>query len=277
LAVVETARAGGVGIVRLAKPPVNALSAALRRELYAAIDALDQAADVAAIVLHGRGRGFSAGGDIHEFGTPAVKEWPGVSSDLHPRIESCRKPVVAAVHGLCLGGGLETALACHWRVASRHASVGLPEVKVGSLPLSGTQRLPRLVGLQRAAELIGGAQIVPAAELAAAFDQLVDSAEEDAVVQAAIAFAGTLAGRSDRLRQVRQLPPPSEGREHVLAALQEAATPIVRCALQAVLAAADCPDYESGLARARSLYAEVIDSDEARALHRAFQGGTRPA
>jgi 3-hydroxyacyl-CoA dehydrogenase len=267
---VETGRAGSVALVSLARPPVNALGANLRRELFAAIDTFDADPAVTAIVLHGRGRGFSAGGDIHEFGTPNAAAWPGLSSDLHPRIEACRKPVIAAIHGLCLGGGLETALVCHWRVAAREARVGLPEVRVGVLPLSGTQRLPRLLGLVEAAHMISEALIVPAAAMPAAFDLLVDEDDETALLEAAKALAASLPAGATAGRLVRDWPAPVAGHEAVVSARDQGSDPIVRCALDAVLAAAEASDFDAGIARARALYDALLQSEESLARQRRF-------
>lgn len=270
MAVVETGRAGAIAVVTMARPPVNALGADLRRELFKAVDALDADPAVTAIVVHGRGRGFSAGGDIREFGTPGATAWPGLSSDLHPRIEACCKPVIAAIHGLCLGGGLETALACHWRVATADAHLGLPEVKVGLLPLSGTQRLPRLLGLVESARLISEAQIVPASWMSGAFDLMVEEGGEDAALQAAISLATSLPGGTPADRLVRFRPAPAAGRDVVNSARERASDPVVRCALDAILAAADAPDFDTGIARARALYDALLCSEESLARQRQF-------
>jgi enoyl-CoA hydratase len=274
MAAVALGRSGAVALVGLSRPPVNAFDATLRRELFEAIDAADRDPAVGAIVLHGQGRGFSAGGDIHEFGSPAASAWPGMSSDLHPRIEACGKPVVAAVHGICLGGGFETALACHGRVASAWTQVGLPEVKVGALPLSGTQRLPRLLGLVRAAELIGSASVAPATEFGAAFDEIVASDDPGAIVEAAVALASRLRAAPAPLPLIRRLPVPADDRAAVEAIRDAAQDPVVRCAVEAVLAAVDEADFDAGLAKARALYAEVMRSQRSAELRRAFAART---
>lgn len=144
----------GVAVVQLENPPVNALSLPLRLRLARALEAAQDDAAVNAIVLTGAGRGFCGGGDLNEFDGLAVWHEPTPPA-LCLRIERSAKPVVAALHGLALGGGLELALACHGRVAQTGTQIGLPEVKLGLVPgAGGTQRLPRLVGLERALDLI---------------------------------------------------------------------------------------------------------------------------
>ncbi len=163
--VVSSAREGAVAVLTLQSGPVNALGTALRQGILAAVDAAEADPAVKAIVLIGGGRMFSAGADITEFGKPQS----GISlPDLLNRIEAASKPVVAAIHGNALGGGLETALACHYRVAVPSAKVGLPEVKLGILPgAGGTQRLPRVVGPRKALEVIVGGSPIGAKAAAA--------------------------------------------------------------------------------------------------------------
>jgi enoyl-CoA hydratase len=159
VAFVSTERDGAVAVVTIDHPPVNALSAPLLEELEAEIDALDADDDVRAIVLKGAGeRAFVAGADISEF--PSLREAAAETQErgsargiqkLGARMDKARKPFVAAIHGFCLGGGLELAMCCDIRVASDDAQLGQPEIKLGLIPGGGgTQRLPRLVGLGRA-------------------------------------------------------------------------------------------------------------------------------
>ena len=137
--VVQAERDGEIAVVTLDSPPVNALSHALRSQALEAVRAADADVGVKAIVLIGAGRGFSGGADITEFGKPPQS--PSLH-DLIDAIEGSSKPVIAALHGSTLGGGFETALGCHYRVAVPSAKVGLPEVKLGLLPgAGGTQRL----------------------------------------------------------------------------------------------------------------------------------------
>ena len=197
---VSESREGAVAVLTLQSPPVNALGSALREGIRAAIERAEADPAVRAIVLIGGGRMFSAGADITEFGKPQS----GIGlPDLLNRIEAVGKPVVAAIHGNALGGGLETALACHYRVAVPSAKVGLPEVKLGILPgAGGTQRLPRIVGPRKALEVIvGGAPI--GAKQAAAMGLIDDLAPEDSLRAHAVAFAERVAAEGRPLTKIR--------------------------------------------------------------------------
>jgi enoyl-CoA hydratase len=156
---VSTEQDGAVAVVTIDNPPVNALSAPLLEELEAEIDRLDGDESVRAIVLRGAGeRAFVAGADISEF--PSLRQAAADAQErgsargiqkLGARMDAARKPFVAAIHGFCLGGGLELAMCCDLRVASEDAQLGQPEIKLGLIPGGGgTQRLPRLVGIGRA-------------------------------------------------------------------------------------------------------------------------------
>ena len=147
-------RDGSVAVIVLDHPPVNALAHRLRTALLTAIERLDSDPTVQAIVVHGAGRNFIAGADISEFGQPAQ---PPLLNELLLRLESCGKPVVAALHGAALGGGAETALACHYRAATADLKLGFPEVTLGLLPgAGGTLRLPRVAGWSASLELMTG-------------------------------------------------------------------------------------------------------------------------
>src|SRR5215208_3511983 len=149
---ISTRKHGDVLIVLSNNPPVNALGAAVRQGLVAAIEEAEGDAAVKAVVIACEGQTFFAGADITEFGKPPVMPWLPTVVDT---IENCSKPVVAAIHGTALGGGLETALGCHYRVAVPSAKLGLPEVALGLLPgAGGTQRLPRIVGAAKALDMI---------------------------------------------------------------------------------------------------------------------------
>ena len=212
-AVTDFAVEGDIGVVTLNSPPVNALSAEVRDGLAAAIAAAVADPAVRAIVLICAGRTFIAGADISEFGKPPR----GVPlPEVQAVIENSPKPVVAAIHGTALGGGLEVALVCHYRVAVGAAKFGLPEVKLGLLPgAGGTQRLPRLVGAKVALEMVTtGKQIgAKAAAAAGLIDAIVDDLRAGAIHFAQRVLAENLpaapgarqAGAGRRGRHVRRL------------------------------------------------------------------------
>src|SRR6202453_3522047 len=143
---------GGVAVIIVDNPPVNALNQAVRAGLVDLVSRASQDAAVTAIVIAGAGRTFIAGADIGEFGKPRVGR---TTIEVIEAIEASSKPVVAALHGTPLGGGFEIALGCHFRVAAPGTRLGLPEVKLGIIPgAGGTQRLPRLVGMEKAMAMI---------------------------------------------------------------------------------------------------------------------------
>ena len=186
-------------IVTSNNPPVNALGAAVRQGLVAAIDQAEADDAVKAVVIRCEGQTFFAGADITEFGKPPVMPW---LPEVVDRIENCSKPVVAAIHGTALGGGLEIALGCHYRVAVPSAKLGVPEVKLGLLPgAGGTQRLPRVAGVQRALEMVTSGSPIGAKQ--ACDVGLVDRLVEGDLVQHAVAFA-------EEVRDIRPLPKSSE-------------------------------------------------------------------
>src|SRR6478752_4568412 len=182
---------GDVGVITVDNPPVNAMSPGVPEGIVTALDKGNADPTVKAMVLIGSGRSFIAGADIRQFGrgpsTPPTGRRHYNVSDDSP------KPVVAAIHGYALGGGLETALACHYRVAVPSARVGLPEVQIGILPgAGGTQRLPRLIGPKAALDLIVSGRHVPARE-ARTLGIIDELAPEGGLKEAAIAFARRVA------------------------------------------------------------------------------------
>src|ERR1700732_3065833 len=197
---VLTSRDGDVGILTVNNPPVNALSPGVPEGITAGVEQFEKDDAVKAIVLIGGGRTFIAGADIREFGKMTSsgegRRGPGFNTILD-RIEKSSKPVVAAIHGTALGGGLETAMACHYRVAVPSAQVGQPEVKLGIIPgAAGTQRLPRLAGVSKAVEMCSVGDPISAAEAfkAGIVDQIVDGD----LLQGAVAFARTKTGAPPR-------------------------------------------------------------------------------
>lgn len=254
-----------VAIVTMSHPPVNGLGLGVRRGLVAAFEAARHDAQVRAIVLNGSGRGFCAGGDIREFGTAAAAAAPALSLQVHPVIEASEKPVVAAIHGFAIGGGLETALVCHYRLVADNAQIGLPECKLGVIPLSGTQRLPRVLGIAKSIDFILGGQIVPASTFAATalFDRIVEG-DEPHVLRLAIELAREKIG-SAVLPLIRRLPLPDHDPVSVVAAARArlvCGDAIEGQCLDAIAAAAESVDFEAGLAAARAIYDRLAASDE---------------
>ncbi|WP_071460320.1 enoyl-CoA hydratase [Bacillus massilinigeriensis] len=148
-----------VATVTITRPPANALSSGLLKELSILLDELEKSSDVRAIVIHGEGKFFSAGADIKEFTTIETGEEFSKLSEygqkVFERMETFPKPIVAAIHGAALGGGLELAMACHIRLVAENAKLGLPELQLGLIPgFAGSQRLPRYVGIAKAAEML---------------------------------------------------------------------------------------------------------------------------
>jgi len=198
---ISTRKHGDVLIVLSNNPPVNALGGAVRKGLVDAIEQAEADESVKAVVIACEGQTFFAGADVSEFGTPKAFEQP-VLPEVVDRIEACTKPVVAAIHGTALGGGLEVALSCHYRVAVPSAKLGTPEVKLGLLPgAGGTQRLPRVAGVRKALEMCATGNPIGARD---AFDcGLVDRLIEGELIPHAVAYA-------EEVRDVRPLPKSSE-------------------------------------------------------------------
>ncbi|NUT00790.1 MAG: 3-hydroxyacyl-CoA dehydrogenase [Sphingomonas sp.] len=198
---ISTKRHGDVLIVVSNNPPVNSLGHAVRQGLVEGIREAEADENVKAVVIVGEGQTFFAGADISEFGTPKAFAEP-MLPQVVDIIENCSKPVVAAIHGTALGGGLEVALACHYRVALPSAKLGTPEVKLGLLPgAGGTQRLPRVAGVRKALEMCAGGNPISAKD---AFDcGLVDRLIEDDLIPHAVGYA-------EEVRDVRPLPKSSE-------------------------------------------------------------------
>ncbi len=196
---ISTRKHGDVLIVLSNNPPVNALSTAVRQGLVDAIGQAEADDGVKAVVIACEGQTFFAGADITEFGKPPQQPWLPIVVDT---IENCSKPVVAAIHGTALGGGLEVALGCHYRVADKSAKLGTPEVKLGLLPgAGGTQRLPRVAGVRKALEMTATGNPIGAHQ---AFEcGLVDRIAEGDLIPHAVGFA-------EEVRDIRPLPRSSE-------------------------------------------------------------------
>lgn len=262
-------------VITLDHPPVNALSADVRRDLADAIQAAQTDPNVRAILLVGAGKNFIAGADIREFGKPPK---PPALPDVCNQIEASTKPVVAALHGAALGGGLEVALAAHYRVALASAKLGLPEVNLGLLPgAGGTQRTPRLIGAAAALDLmLSGKHLSADAALRAG---LVDTlAEGNDPLAAGLAYTRQLLAQGAGPRRSRDA---TAALADKAAALAEAAAAGERIAktlrglyspakiVEAVRAAIEQP-FDEGLRTERALFLQCLDSPQRAGLVHAF-------
>ncbi|MDP9535692.1 3-hydroxyacyl-CoA dehydrogenase NAD-binding domain-containing protein [Pseudomonas protegens] len=274
LPIVESALHGNILVLTLNNPPVNALGVEIRRGLLATIDSANDNPAVEAILLVGAGRHFCGGADIREFGkTPQAPTLPEVVK----RIEDSSKPVLAAIQGVALGGGLEVALAAHYRLATGSARLGLPEVLLGLLPgAGGTQRLPRLIGAKAALELMLSGRHLSAREALdlGLVDRLGDS--DDALAEG-LAYMRQLLAQGATVRRTRDaqaLSKPAAQRQAIDAARQQAMqksrgllSPLH--IIQAVEAALD-QSFEDGLREERRLFLECLDSPQRAGLVHAF-------
>lgn len=261
----------GIAVIAVDNPPVNALSQAVRAGLAEAIARLAGDDRARAGVIYGTGRTFIAGADIREFGKPMAEPF---LPDVIAAIEACDKPVVAALHGTALGGGLEVALGCHARVALSSAKVGLPEVTLGILPgAGGTQRLPRLAGAAVALDLITSGRHVAAVEAVklGIIDAVVDG---DDPLAAGLAFARRLVEGEATCRRSGEIDPGAKDealfadwRAKTKTSARGQISPMV--AIDAIEAAYDLP-FTEGMARERALFKELMASDQRAGLIHAF-------
>jgi 3-hydroxyacyl-CoA dehydrogenase len=266
---VDLERRGRVAILTVDNPPVNALSQHVRQGLRDGVKQASADPGAGAIVIVCAGRTFIAGADITEFGKPLQE--PGLHEVLD-LIEGGPKPVVAAIHGTALGGGLEVALACHYRIGVRTARFGLPEVKLGLLPgAGGTQRLPRVVGVEKALAMIVVGDPIGADE--ALGHKLIDEIVEGDLRAAAAAFAERTLAERRPLKKIRDLDEPLaavRGKPEVFASFRKSVARQTRgfrapenC-IKAVEAAVTMP-FERGLERERELFLELLSSPESKA------------
>jgi 3-hydroxyacyl-CoA dehydrogenase len=271
---VELRRDGEIAVIVCDNPPVNALKHELRVGIQDAFARANDDKNVAAIVLTCAGRTFIAGADITEFDKPPQS--PGLS-DLNAQIEAIKKPVVAAIFGTALGGGLEITLACHFRIAASSARLGLPEIKLGLIPgAGGTQRLPRLVGMDKAMKMILSGDPIPAKEALSL--GLVDEVFDGDPAGAGVAFARKVLAEKRPLRKVGEI-------DDKLAELRKqpgkfdelAATHVKKArglhapagALEALRGALDLPLAE-GLDRERKKFQELRIGDQSKAQRHLF-------
>jgi 3-hydroxyacyl-CoA dehydrogenase len=252
-------------------PPVNGLGLDLRLGVSQAIEAAERDLQVRAVVIIGTANGFSGGADIKEFGTPKITAAPTLRT-LVSELEGSSKPIIAAIGALAMGGGLELALGCHYRVAAPGARISFPEVKLGILPgAGGTQRLPRLVGLETALNMIVSGGTVMSDELAASrlFDRMIDGD----LLAGASAFAREVAGVRP-LPLVRNLQVQHVNAEGFLQFARSAVTAVSKkfpappACVEAI--AASLGGFEDGLAKERELFEKLVQTPESAALRHAF-------
>ncbi|NMM79649.1 3-hydroxyacyl-CoA dehydrogenase [Acidovorax sp. SRB_14] len=268
---------GDVAVITLANPPVNGLGLSTRQGIVDGLDRAQADAAVAAIVITGAGKAFSGGADIKEFGTDKALQQPNLHAVI-AAIENATKPVVAAIHSVCMGGGLELALGCHYRLAAPGCSVALPEVKLGILPgAGGTQRLPRVVGVEAALNMIVSGETVKSELIGSMpgqklFDKMAASPE--ALAAEALAFAQSIAAVRP-LPLVRNLPckhPEGDAyfqfaRNMVKGMAKNYPAPL-KC-VDAVEAATK-RKFADGLAYERELFINLMWTSESRALRHLF-------
>ena len=264
---------GPVAVITLDNPPVNGMNHALRTRIVEGLDRAKGDSSVNAIVLTGAGGLFSGGADIREFTTPQARAEPTLPTVI-AIVEASEKPVIAAIGGSCMGGGLELALGCHFRVAAPHAQIALPEVRLGLLPgAGGTQRLPRAIGVEAALNMIVSGASTPCERFGgtALFDAIVDGD----VLQAALAFASSERAGQRPLPRVRDIVidyPQADAlfqfaRNTVRAIARGFPAPL-KC-IEAVAAAVAMP-FDEGLRFERELFIQLAQTPESRALRHAF-------
>jgi 3-hydroxyacyl-CoA dehydrogenase len=264
----------GIAILTMQNPPVNGLGLSTRRGLVESLQQVLDDAQVKAIVVTGGARAFSGGADIREFNTPDVGREPTLHTVI-TAFENSTKPVVAAIEGLALGGGLELALGMNYRVADQRAQIGLPEVKLGILPgAGGTQRLPRAAGLEIALNMIVSGMSVAAGKLANT--KLFDRVVENDALQAAITFAREAAtsGALPKVRDWKIEHPNAEGflgyaRTAVAAASTNYPAPL-KC-LEDIEAAVKQP-FDKGIEVERNAFVLLVNTPESKALRHGFFG-----
>jgi 3-hydroxyacyl-CoA dehydrogenase len=264
---------GTVAVITLNNAPVNALSVSVRKGLADGLEQAANSASIAAVVLTGAGSTFCGGADVSEFGLPEMSAAPSLH-DLCAMAENFPKPLVAALNGTTLGGGLELAMCCHYRIAGADAQLGLPEVKLGILPgAGGTQRLPRLVGAERALNMIVSGTPVAARQLAET--GLLDALVDADVVAAAVAFSEAAVGGKLPLKKARDLRVNFPNAEAFFDFTRGAIAPLAKNypapakSVDAVEAAVTKP-FEEGLRLERSAFVELLNSTASKALRHVF-------
>jgi len=266
---------GPVAVITLNNPPVNGLGLSTRKGITEGIERASNDPAVKAVVITGAGKAFSGGADIREFGSPLASASPDLLSVI-AAVEGSDKPVVAAIHSVVMGGGLELALCCHYRVAAAGTQVALPEVKLGLLPgAGGTQRLPRVLGLETALNLIVTGDTAKSEQLAAQPGQkLFDKLVEGDVLDAAIAFASDVADRRPlpRVRDLKVSHPEPDAylqfARNTVGAMSKNFPAPLQC-VEAVAAAVNKP-FDAGMKVEGEIFAALMQTPESRAQRHMF-------
>ncbi|WP_026044653.1 3-hydroxyacyl-CoA dehydrogenase NAD-binding domain-containing protein [Burkholderia stagnalis] len=265
----------GVAVITLNNPPVNGLGLSTRLGLMEGLDRAAQDPAVTAIVLTGAGRAFSGGADITEFNTPKALQEPSLHTVIRA-VEASAKPVVAAIHSVAMGGGLELALGAHYRIAAPGAQIALPEVKLGLLPgAGGTQRLPRAVGLEVALNMIVSGAPVPSEQLAKS--GLFDEMAEGDLLDTAVAFArkaGAQAGPHPRVRDRKIVHENAAGFIQFARNSAQAAAPNFPAPHKCIdaIEAGVLNGFDKGSVAEREGFVALMMTPESRALRHAFFG-----
>src|SRR5882672_10680063 len=259
----------GVAVITMNNPPVNGLGNALRAGILQGLQRADKDPAVKAVVLIGGGKAFSGGADIREFGKP--REKPDLP-DVNDYQDSMKKPLVAAISGFALGGGLELALACHYRIATPKAQLGLPEVKLGILPGSGgTQRLPRIIPVAKAVQMMTTGNSISSEEALqlGLVDEIIENGD---LLQAAVVYANKLVAERKPLRRIRDLQARGEldfkkVRDEVGKASRGYPAPLE---IVACVEAAVTKPFDEGRKFERERFAYLVQTTESAALRHAF-------
>src|SRR6202049_3607864 len=267
----------GVAVITLDNPPLNGLNHELRAGLVAGIDQASADAGVKAIIIIGAGRGFSSGADIRDFNTPESAAEPTLRRVIGV-VEANAQPLIAAIGGICMGGGLELGLGCHFRVASPGAKIALPEVKLGLLPgAGGTQRLPRAIAVEAALNMIVSGAPVASEQFKGTrlIDEIIEGSLANELLQGALAFARKVVAERRPLARLRDVQIDFPNADAFFQFARNSVGPLaknfpapLKC-IDAVAAAVSRP-FEEGLKFERELFTELVQTPESRSLRHAF-------
>ncbi|MCA1326068.1 enoyl-CoA hydratase/isomerase family protein [Herbaspirillum sp. alder98] len=265
-----------IHFIHIDNAPVNGLSHAVRAGIVGQLDAAEKDERITAIVLVGAGKVFSGGADMREFGTDAEAAEPHLNTVI-ARLEDCRKPVVAVLHGVAMGGGLELAMGCHFRLVTPSCKIALPEVKLGLMPGGGgTQRLPRLTGLDMAVKVIVSGDVFNAQQFAgtALFDAVIEEGDNAAIEAQAAAFVAALSEATPMRRTRDREVPGGDGVSALAQARSEAQavaqwTPAPLKCIEAI-AASRTHAFTRGLETERALFLWLLESRASVALRYQF-------